>query len=172
VPSQPQTTWYDGIRVDYAHRRGGVDIAVDGSPLEVVVWSTGPTYADLSVGGVRRRYDVALGPVTYVDSPLGHSALFEDDRFPVPGSALAAGSLVAPMPGTVIRVAVEVGDEVKAGDALVVLEAMKMEHGIKAAADGVVAEVLVTAGQQVDAGAVLAVVDPSPSPLTAEAGFG
>jgi propionyl-CoA carboxylase alpha chain len=164
VPSQPQTTWYDGIRVDYAYRRGGVDIAVDGSPLDVVVWGAGPTYADLSVGGVRRRYDVALGPVLHVDSPLGHSALTEDARFPVPGSSLAAGSLVAPMPGTVIRVAVEVGDEVKAGDALLVLEAMKMEHGIKAAADGVVAEVLVTSGQQVDAGAVLAVVDPSPSP--------
>ena len=105
-----------------------------------------------------RRYDVTTGDVTHVDSALGHSALVEDPRFPVPGSALAAGSLVAPMPGTVIRVAVEPGDEVKAGDVLVVLEAMKMEHGIKADADGTVGEVLVTTGQQVDAGAVLAVV--------------
>jgi propionyl-CoA carboxylase alpha chain len=158
VPSQPQWISYDGIRVDYLLTRSGVEVGVDGTPLDVVVWGTGPAYADLSVGGVRRRYDVALGEVTYVDSPLGHSALTEDPRFPVPGSTLAAGSLVAPMPGTVIRVAVEVGDEVKAGDSLVVLEAMKMEHGIKAAQDGKVSEVFVTAGRQVDAGTVLAVV--------------
>ncbi|HUR15471.1 MAG TPA: biotin carboxylase N-terminal domain-containing protein [Mycobacteriales bacterium] len=156
--SQPQTASYAGVRVDYAHGRSGLEVAVDGEPLEVRVWGCGPSYADLTVGGVRRRYDVALGDVTHVDSSLGHSALVEDERFPVPGSALAAGSLVAPMPGTVIRVAVEVGDEVKAGDVLLVLEAMKMEHGIKADSDGTVGEVLVTSGQQVDAGAVLAVV--------------
>jgi biotin carboxyl carrier protein len=65
------------------------------------------------------------------------------------------------MPGTVIRIAAEPGDEVKAGDALVVLEAMKMEHAIKATADGTVAEVLVSPGQQVTEGDVLAVVEPA-----------
>jgi propionyl-CoA carboxylase alpha chain len=161
VPSQPQFTSYDGVRVDYAHRRDGVEVAVDGEALDVVVWSCSPSYADLSVGGVRRRYDVCLGPVVNVDSALGHSALVEDPRFPLPGSSLAAGSLVAPMPGTVIRIAAEPGDEVKAGDALVVLEAMKMEHAIKATADGTVAEVLVSPGQQVTEGDVLAVVEPA-----------
>ncbi len=159
LPSQPQSVCYDGVRVEYRHRRDGVEVSVEGSPLDVRVWASSPSYADLSVGGVRRRYDVALGATTYVDSSLGHSALVEDARFPLPGSTLAAGSLVAPMPGTVIRVAVAVGDEVKAGDTLVVLEAMKMEHGIKAAADGTVNDVLVTVGAQVDAGSVLAVVE-------------
>jgi acetyl/propionyl-CoA carboxylase alpha subunit len=160
VFSQPQTTSYDGRRVDYARHRDGWQVSVDGEQLDVVVWGCSPSYADLSVGGIRRRYDVALGERTYVDSSLGHSALVEDPRFPLPGSSLAAGSLVAPMPGTVVRVAVQVGDEVKAGDALVVLEAMKMEHGIKAAADGTVASVSVEPGQQVDAGTLLAVVSP------------
>jgi propionyl-CoA carboxylase alpha chain len=158
VRSQRQWTSFGGVRVDYELRRSGASVAVDGEELDVRVWALSPTYTDLSVGGVRRRYDVALGEVTYVDSSLGHSALVEDERFPLPGSALAAGSLVAPMPGTVIRVGAAVGDEVKAGDVLVVLEAMKMEHGIKADADGTVEEVLVTTGAQVDAGTVLAVV--------------
>jgi propionyl-CoA carboxylase alpha chain len=158
VFSQPQTTSYDGTVVSYALRREGVLVEVDGEPLDVVVWSTGPAYVDMSVAGVRRRYDVALGETTYVDSSLGHSTLVEDERFPLPGSALAAGSLVAPMPGTVIRVEVAIGDEVKAGDALVVLEAMKMEHAVRAAADGTVSEVHVVAGAQVEPGTVLAVV--------------
>ncbi len=158
VPSQPQTASYDGTVVAYSHGREGLLAAVDGNPLEVRLWSASPYLVDLSVRGVRRRYDVALGATTYVDSALGHSALVEDPRFPVPGSTLAAGSLTAPMPGTVLRVTAAVGDEVKAGDALVVLEAMKMEHGVKAVADGTVTEVLVEAGDQVDAGAVLVVV--------------
>ncbi|MCA1711561.1 MAG: ATP-grasp domain-containing protein [Actinobacteria bacterium] len=61
-------------------------------------------------------------------------------------------------PGTVVRVAAEVGVAVAAGDVLVVLEAMKMEHPVRASVDGEVTEVLVAAGQQVDAGAVLVVV--------------
>jgi acetyl/propionyl-CoA carboxylase alpha subunit len=164
VPSQPQWTSYDGTRVDYRHGRDGVTVAVDGEPLDVRLWSVTPTLVDLSVAGVRRRVQVALGDVTYVDSALGHSALTEDPRFPVPGSALAEGSLTAPMPGTVLRVAAAAGDQVKAGDALVVLEAMKMEHAVKAVADGTVADVLVTAGAQVEAGAVLVVVNATEAP--------
>ncbi len=158
VRSQPQTASYDGVVVAYSHSRDGLRATVDGHPLEVQLWSASPYLVDLSVDGRRRRYDVALGGTTYVDSPIGHSALVEDPRFPVPGTSLAAGSLTAPMPGTVLRVTAVVGDEVRAGDTLVVLEAMKMEHGVKAVADGMVNEVLVKAGDQVDAGAVLVVV--------------
>jgi propionyl-CoA carboxylase alpha chain len=154
----PQTVSYDGTLVSYAHRRTGLLATVNGVPLDVRLWSATPYAVDLSVDGVRRTYAVAPGSTTHVDSPQGHSALVEDPRFPIPGSALAAGSLTAPMPGTVLRMTVAVGDEVKAGDALVVLEAMKMEHGVKAIADGTVSEVLVTEGSQVDAGAVLVVV--------------
>jgi propionyl-CoA carboxylase alpha chain len=66
--------------------------------------------------------------------------------------------LLAPMPGSVVRVGVAVGDEVSQGQPLLWLEAMKMEHTVSAPADGVVIELAVAAGQQVDLGAVLAVV--------------
>jgi len=62
------------------------------------------------------------------------------------------------MPASVVRVEVDEGVTVSAGMPIVVLEAMKMEHTVRAPADGVVATILVTAGQQVDSGQVLAIV--------------
>jgi propionyl-CoA carboxylase alpha chain len=113
----------------------------------------------LDVAGVLRTFDVARHDgVSYVDSVLGSVALKAEPRFADPDAALAAGSLVAPMPGTVVRLAVQAGDPVKAGDPLLWLEAMKMEHRIAAPADGVVAELPVTVGQQVEVGTILAVV--------------
>lgn len=67
--------------------------------------------------------------------------------------------ITAPMPGKIVRVLVKAGDEVKARQGLVVVEAMKMENELRAARDGRVREVAVTEGQSVDAGAVLLVVD-------------
>ncbi|WP_326947935.1 biotin/lipoyl-binding protein [Amycolatopsis sp. NBC_01307] len=113
----------------------------------------------LDVAGVRRTFDVARRDgVSYVDSALGSVALVAAPRFADPDAALAAGSLVAPMPGTVVRLAVQAGDPVKAGDPLLWIEAMKMEHRIAAPADGVVTELPVTVGQQVEVGTILAVV--------------
>jgi 3-methylcrotonyl-CoA carboxylase alpha subunit len=66
-----------------------------------------------------------------------------------------AGLTLAPMPGRVVAVHVTAGQSVQTGDPLAVLEAMKMEHGLRAARDGRVAEVLVTVGDQVEAGAAL-----------------
>lgn len=76
---------------------------------------------------------------------------------PAPVAAPKGGgkALVAPMPGMVIDVVVKAGDPVKAGDVVVILEAMKMENGLEAPADGVVAEVCVKAGDAVTKDAVL-----------------
>jgi biotin carboxyl carrier protein len=72
------------------------------------------------------------------------------------GSKVDASGLVrAPMPGLVLRVEVEVGQQVAAGGGLVVLEAMKMENEIRAASGGMVRAVLVEVGQAVEKGAPL-----------------
>ncbi len=72
--------------------------------------------------------------------------------------AAAGGTIVAPMPGTVLQVAVNVGDNVVKGQTLLILEAMKMENEIMAPADGVVQEVNVTQGVSVNAGDILVVL--------------
>jgi propionyl-CoA carboxylase alpha chain len=100
-----------------------------------------------------------VGATAHVDGPLGSFSLPVLERLPVPVPEMAAGSLVAPMPGTVVRVAADPGAAVSAGEVLVVLEAMKMEHAVAAPADGRVSEVRVAVGQVVDTGAVLAVVE-------------
>ncbi|UWP87969.1 acetyl/propionyl/methylcrotonyl-CoA carboxylase subunit alpha [Aliiroseovarius crassostreae] len=71
------------------------------------------------------------------------------------GAGAGAGVIEAPMPGLVKAVFAEAGQDVKQGDRLAILEAMKMEHSLEAARDGVVAEVLCAAGDQVEAGAPL-----------------
>ena len=80
-------------------------------------------------------------------------------RFTDPADAVASGSLLAPMPGTVVRVDVEAGDRVAAGQTVLVLEAMKMQHTVSAPVAGTVTEIDVKAGAQVAAGEVLAVVE-------------
>src|SRR3954469_1716346 len=141
--------------VVYSLTRDG--LKAEGYDGELVAAEPGRVVLD--VAGVQRAFDVAQhAGVSYVDSALGSVALTAAPRFSDPDAALAAGSLVAPMPGTVVRLAVQAGDPVKAGDPLLWLEAMKMEHRIAAPADGVVAELPVTVGQQVEVGTILAVV--------------
>jgi len=157
VASQRQRKSYrvgeDTVDVDYRITRAGLD--VDGVELA----SATPDRVVLDVAGVRRAFDVArYGDLTCVDSPLGPVSLRRLPRYTDPDAAVPAGSLLAPMPGSVLRVAVEQGATVQSGQPLLWLEAMKMEHQISAPADGVVAELPVTQGQQVDVGTVLAVV--------------
>ena len=114
----------------------------------------------LSAGGVATSFAVArYGEAVYIDSPLGGVALTAVPRFPEPGSVVEKGSLLAPMPGSVIRLGAALGDRVTAGQPLIWLEAMKMEHTITAPADGVLGQLDVAVGQQVEVGAVLARVE-------------
>jgi acetyl/propionyl-CoA carboxylase alpha subunit len=166
-PSQRQHVVLDDgdsqVHVDYVIGRGGaVELAVDDQPVAVEGHSVTGQVVDASMHGVRRRFRVAVaadGAAVDVDSPLGASSFDVVPRFDDPSHHVVAGSLVAPMPGSVVRVLVEQGAAVAKGDPLVVLEAMKMEHTVASPANGTVGEVRVQAGQQVDAGSVLVVVD-------------
>jgi 3-methylcrotonyl-CoA carboxylase alpha subunit len=84
-----------------------------------------------------------------------------DERESSASAQQVAGSLTTPLPGVVIRVAVKPGDRVKAGDTLVLVEAMKMEHAIRAPHDGVVRSVKYQAGERVPEGAALIELDPA-----------
>lgn len=155
----------EDVEVRYRFARDGLELPDDEN---VALVSATPQQVVLSVGregcAVERAFDVArygrgLLDDIYVDSPLGPVQLTAQSRFPDPADAVALGSLLAPMPGTVVRVGATVGATVTAGQPLVWLEAMKMEHTVAAPSDGVLTELNVEAGQQVDVGAVLARVE-------------
>jgi biotin carboxyl carrier protein len=121
--------------------------------------SSGRYLVVLEIDGVRDEFTVALdGDHVDVDGLFGGTEFVVIDPLPLPGSLAAAGTLAAPMPGTVVRTEVEAGASVVAGQPIVILEAMKMEHAVRAPQDGVVESVLVGVGDQVDIGQVLAVV--------------
>ena len=153
-----EVLWHGGRRCTLVGRD---DVVV----LDVTVPSDAPTTVVLDVDGVRHRFAVHRnGDHVDVESPLGHVALHRSPRFVDPADQVAEGSLLAPMPGSVVEVSVTVGDHVSEGQALVVMEAMKMQHTIAAPRAGTVVELAVAVGEQVDAGTVLAVVEPDGTP--------
>jgi propionyl-CoA carboxylase alpha chain len=179
VFAAPQRIGYrvgaDEYRVSYALDRDGglsrwsVEPAGDAVPGETATGDLGPVElvelapdrVVLDVAGVRRTFRVhhAAG-VSYVDELAGSLGAAELDRFPRPAAGTVEGSLVADLPGAVGRIAVAVGQPVAAGELLLTLEAMKLEHPVRAPAAGRVTEILVGPGDQVDAGAVLIVIGP------------
>jgi propionyl-CoA carboxylase alpha chain len=150
-------------RIEYRFTRTGLVLPADESTRLVSASADEVVLADGN--GVASSFAVAgHGPDIYVDSARGPVHLVALPRFPEPGSAVEKGSLVAPMPGNVIRLGAAVGDTVTSGQPLIWLEAMKMEHTITAPADGVLAELNVVTGQQVEVGAVLARVEAPQDP--------
>ena len=155
VVSQPQVTEFDdGTSVRWWGGRDGYVVE------DATVVAASPSEVTLETGGVRTTYAVSVvGDAVDVDWPGGHAALRRTPRFVDPADAVATGSLLAPMPGTVVSVAVEPGQQVEAGQPVLVLEAMKMQHTVRAPGPGVVAQIEVKPGAQVAAGEVLAVVE-------------
>jgi propionyl-CoA carboxylase alpha chain len=139
-----------------------VAVRVGGAWEDIGVAATSDEFVDLASGAIRRRYRVRLAlPHVEVNGPEGQSSFVlrtEDDADEQGGTA---GECRAPLPGTIARVMVSVGDVVEDGDGLVVLEAMKMEHTLRSGGAGTVTQVLCAPGGQVDVGDVLVVVEPA-----------
>jgi acyl-CoA carboxylase subunit alpha len=164
VFSAPQRVTYTAVGQAYAvaYRITGstVQAEVNDTPVALVVHAASPGRVDLEIDGTRREYRIhQVGAEVYVDASDGSSALSEVPRFGDPHKAAPAGSLLAPMPGLVLRVLAEVGAVVTAGQPILVLEAMKMEQTVSAPVSGVVAELRAKAGEQVSTGQVLAVLE-------------
>jgi len=162
VPSQPQVKRYQAgdadIEVRYRFTRDG--LVADGHE-GVEALDLTPDLVALRVGGLTHRFRVvSYHGLTCVDSDLGAVSLRPTSRFPDPSEEVAAGSLLAPMPGTVTAVHVAAGERVERGAVLMVLEAMKMQHPVAATETGVVTSLPVGVGSAVDAGTVLVVVEP------------
>jgi 3-methylcrotonyl-CoA carboxylase alpha subunit len=139
---------------------GGIELHLGGKPTRVGRFGLdGDRIWFVEHGGHRRTARVAVSGARAWVLAEGAQLLFtEIPRFTEPGVEAVAGGLVAPMPGRIVKILVEVGQEVAAGAALVVLEAMKMEHTVRAAAAGQVKALHASVGQQVDADHLLAVV--------------
>ena len=163
-----RSEWRDGDRVrvvEVAAEGGGrYRVIVDGAPFEVaaerldgdrlhLTSEQGETVAELSAAGTRRF--VRLGALDFV---LDRQVAGASGR-KVRGARAHGGGLESPMPGVLTRVMVEAGDTVEKGQPLLALEAMKMEHLIRAPRDGRIRSVAATVGQMVSGGLTLIEMD-------------
>jgi propionyl-CoA carboxylase alpha chain len=151
-PSQLQTVEFASghldIQIGYRFDGSEVLVEVNGQPLpEIELHKVDGDRIGLSVDRHLRWFSVNhVGGDFHVDGPSGYVRLRSLPRFPETSRDEEAGSLHAPMPGKVIKV-------------LVLLEAMKMEHSLRAPHSGTVAAVRAGEGEQVEAGQVLVVVE-------------
>ena len=160
LPGQKITFNYrdQDIEITYRSNRDGTFNVNNGTTAKIIEWT--PSGIDIEVNNSRFFSKITRDSDSIVVHGPWGDALFKIlPRFTLPGSEQQAGGLVAPMPGKVIDLKVKVGSKVKKGDTLVILEAMKMEHQVKASEDGKVTKVLIKKDDQLENGALLMVVD-------------
>lgn len=160
LPKQKLSLNYLSKEIDVLYRsnRDGSFDMNEGTTARIFKWS--PKGIDIEINGSRFYSKVTQDDDhLVVHGPWGDALFKQIPRFTLPGSEQQAGGLVAPMPGKVIDLRVKVGSKVKKGDTLVILEAMKMEHQVKASDDGKVTKVMIKKDDQLENGALLMVID-------------
>ncbi len=123
-------------------------VVVNGEPFEVEIEEAGAPAAPVA------RTAPAAAPASQPAAPAPVAA----PAVPKASAPAGAGTVTAPMPGNIIDVKVKAGDKVNVGDALLILEAMKMENEITSPVAGTVKEVKVQKGQTVNNGDVMVVI--------------
>jgi propionyl-CoA carboxylase alpha chain len=148
------------VTVEYRAQRDGSFLAtVDDITHRVCIKSRADHEISLEIDDRRLAFTITPNENHWIThGPAGQIELVELPRFPERDLGGVAGGLVAPMPGNVLAIYVSVGDEVEAGQLLLILEAMKMEHRITAPMAGIVSEIKVREGEQVANGALLIVL--------------
>ena len=146
--------WYgrDGLTMEFGDAHGALGFTLrDGGEI------------DVSLGDARETVSAAVwsGRDLDLNTPRGRIKLHWIDPFLAQaGQADAASRIVAPMPGTVMRILAEPGTDVPRGTPLIVIEAMKMEHTLRAPADGHLKALKCAVGDVVQEGAELADFEP------------
>src|SRR5262249_4116753 len=146
------------VRIHY--RRDHYRLEIDGEAATARAWRDASGDLVIELDGVRQSVSVtAIGDAVTVSSDEGTWRLsYSDPLAPRAAEAAAGGRLTAPMPGKIAQVLIKSGGTVQRGQALMRLEAMKMEHTIAAPADGTVERVNYAAGDLVEEGAELIVL--------------
>ena len=159
LPNQKVTFEFENTEYDFEYKQKRDQKFLFSNNKEAFIYSSDEDGIDMIFDGKRHysRVTVSTNNIL-VHMPFGDVMLELKPRFKMPGTEVTIGGLIAPMPGKVIDVKVKKGKKVKAGDTLVILEAMKMEHSIKASEDGTVSELLISVNDQVENGALLMVV--------------
>ncbi|MCY3849648.1 MAG: acetyl-CoA carboxylase biotin carboxylase subunit [Acidimicrobiaceae bacterium] len=140
-------------------RCGGFVLGASGDEGAARVRSCSDRHIDVEVDSRRRRYAVARhGDNLYLTGAGGGAQIELLPRFPIAEPDVVGGAVVAPMPGRVIDLRVGVGDVVEAQQVVAVIEAMKMEHHLRAAQAGTVTEIRVSVGDQIEKDVLLMVV--------------
>jgi biotin carboxyl carrier protein len=145
----------------------GYRISVDGHPVDASAVVAGPNTLSILLNGLSFEVHISpdsQGKLKLQNGPHEFVAQVQDPRAwrgRKQGALEAEGrqQIVAPMPGKVIRILVKAGDAVRAGQGLVVIEAMKMQNELRSTKSGKVERVIAKEGQTVSAGEVLAWVD-------------
>ncbi len=144
----------DGIEVDGERLEARLE-AVDGTPIVLVTLGGRSHRLAVVRGEGRGRYTLWSDGHRFEVEALDERRRVIADMTGAQAARSGPAPLVAPMPGLVVRVSVQVGDQVQAGQSLVVMEAMKMENELRSTAAGTVASLRVQPGQAVEKGAVL-----------------
>ena len=130
-------------------------VTVNGKKFEVEVEKVGGAGKSLSRQPAERREAVKSEPVVETKAAVAPAPV---ETAPAATSTTGGTTITSPMPGSILDVKVNVGDKVKFGQTLAILEAMKMENDIPATGDGEVAEIRVKKGDAVETDAVLIVL--------------
>jgi pyruvate carboxylase subunit B len=128
---------------------------VEGTPIRLVTLGDELHRVATRRGDSRGRYALWMDGYRYDVKALDERMRTIRDLTAASSQASGPRPLTAPMPGLIVRVQVQVGDSVETGDALVVMEAMKMENELRASSGGIVSKIHVTVGTAVEKGALL-----------------